>query len=67
MMKLSDPQYISDKTGKKISVILPYKQYEKILDELEELQDIRSYDAVKARKEKSILLDDYVVGRSKKK
>ena len=35
-MKLSHPQYITDDTGKKLSVILPYKEYERIIIELEE-------------------------------
>ena len=43
-------QFITDDTGKKLSVILPIKDYEKILDELEELEDIKAYDRAKARK-----------------
>lgn len=43
-------QYITDTTGKKVSVILPIKDYEKIMDELEELEDIKAYDRAKARK-----------------
>ncbi len=35
-MKLSNPQYITDNTGKKLSVVLPFKEYERILKELEE-------------------------------
>ena len=42
------PQYITDQIGNKISIILPIKDYEQILEELDELEDIRLYDEVKA-------------------
>ena len=38
------PQYITDDTGKKISIILPIKEFKTIIEELEELEDIRLYD-----------------------
>ncbi len=41
------PQYITDNTGKKLSVVLPIKEYKKMLEELEELEDIRLYDDAK--------------------
>ncbi len=47
-------QYITDNTGKKVSVILPIRDYEKILEELEELEDIKAYDRAKARKSEPI-------------
>ena len=34
-MRLSNPQYITDSAGKKLSVVLPFKEYEEILVELE--------------------------------
>ena len=34
-MTLSNPQYITDNTGKKLSVVLPYNEYEWIIEELE--------------------------------
>jgi hypothetical protein len=33
------PQFITDKNGKKISVILPIEEYKKIREGLEELDD----------------------------
>ncbi|HEX3010171.1 MAG TPA: hypothetical protein VHO90_21415 [Bacteroidales bacterium] len=47
-------QYITDPDGKKISVILPIRDYEKMLEELEELEDIKAYDRAKARKSQPI-------------
>ncbi|MCR9084546.1 MAG: hypothetical protein NXH89_19100, partial [Cyclobacteriaceae bacterium] len=41
------PKYITDKKGKKVSVILPMKDFKAILEELEELDDIRLFDEAK--------------------
>jgi hypothetical protein len=35
------------KTGEKISITLDVKEYEKLLEDLEELDSIRAYDAAK--------------------
>ncbi len=61
-----EPQYIIDKKGKKLSVVISINEYKKMLEELEELEDIRLYDAVKARKEKSIPFTQYLQSRKKK-
>ena len=66
-MRHHPPQYITDVTGKKISVVLPLKDYNRILEELEELEDIRLYDEVKAKKESSIPFDEYLKKRKKSK
>ncbi len=47
-------QYITDNTGKKISAILPIKEFITILEELEELEDIKLYDASKNDNEPAI-------------
>lgn len=52
------PQYITDKKGKKLSVVIPVDEFEKLIDELEELEDIRLYDEVKASNETSISIED---------
>lgn len=44
---MNTPQYITDNKGNKLSVILPLEDYEKMVDELEELEDIRLYDEAK--------------------
>lgn len=48
------PQYITDNTGKKISAVLPMKEFETLLEELEELEDIRLYDESKNDNEPAI-------------
>ena len=52
------PQYIPDNTGKKISVVLPIKAFKAIIEELEELEDIKLYDEAKKSDEPSIPIDD---------
>ena len=52
-----NPQYITDNTGKKISVVLSIKDFRDIMEELEELEDIRLYDSAKKIDEPSIPLD----------
>lgn len=51
-------QYITDNKGNKLSVVLPMKDYKKILEELEELEDLRLYDEAMADKEPSIPVDE---------
>lgn len=42
--------YIIDKKGKPVSVILPKKDYDKLLEYIEELEDIAAYDHAKKQK-----------------
>ncbi|HEY5967011.1 MAG TPA: hypothetical protein VIU35_03485 [Chitinophagaceae bacterium] len=65
-IKKTTPQFITDKKGNKISVVIPLTQYKRILQELEELEDLRLYDEVKARKEKTIPFNQYLQRRRKK-
>jgi hypothetical protein len=53
-----NPQYITDNTGKKISVVLSMKDFKAILEELEELEDIKLYDEAKKSNEPSIPVDE---------
>lgn len=39
-------QYLTDDKGKKVAVLLPLKKYNKMMEELEELEDIKAYDKV---------------------
>ena len=52
------PQYITDKEGNKISVVLPIKEFELLLEELDEMEDVQMYDAAKASIEESIPIDE---------
>lgn len=45
-----DYQIVSDSKGKTKAVIIPFKDFKKIQEELEELQDIKEYDKSKSEK-----------------
>jgi PHD/YefM family antitoxin component YafN of YafNO toxin-antitoxin module len=60
-------QFITNERGEKIAVILSIKEYEKMIDELEEIEDIKDFDRSKARNEKSISFDSYLLKRKSKK
>lgn len=47
-------QFITDDHGKKLAVIFPIKEYNKVVADLEELEDIRLYDAAKKGKQEYI-------------
>jgi hypothetical protein len=51
-------QILKDHTGNNIGVFLPMPDYESILDKLEEMEDIRDFDAAKLEKEEIIPLKD---------
>ena len=52
------PQYITDAKGNKLSVILPIKDFNLLIEELEDLYDQRLYDEAKADNEPSIPLEE---------
>ncbi len=49
------PHYITDNAGKKISAVLSMKEFKILIEELEELEDIRLYDESKNDKEPAII------------
>jgi hypothetical protein len=51
-------KFITDKDGKKSAVVLPIKEYDKLLDELEDMDDMRLYEEGKADKGPLIPIDD---------
>ena len=53
-MKSADERYVVDEEGKRIGVILDIVEYRRILEELEELESIRAYDAAKASEDEAI-------------
>lgn len=60
-------QFIEDKHGNRIAVLMPIDQYNKMLEQLEEIDDIRSYDAAKAEKDEIIPFDQAVNEIEKKR
>ena len=52
------PQYITDGTGNKLSVVLAMQEFQQIMEDLEELDDIRLYDEAHSDTEPSIPIDE---------
>lgn len=53
-------QFIEDNQGKRIAVLMPIDQYNKMMEQLEEIDDIRTYDAAKADKDEVIPFDQAI-------
>jgi len=61
------PQYIKDAHGNRSLVILPAKEFDAIMEELEDIEDTKLYD--EAKKEDTgerILFSDYLKNRKAK-
>jgi hypothetical protein len=65
-MTVNTPQYITDIKGKRLSVVLPIRDYERLLEEFEDMEDVCLYD--EAKKEDNgeyVLFSDYLKNRKK--
>lgn len=61
------PQYIKDANGEKSLVILPAKEFETLMEELEDLEDVKLYDEAKKEDDgERILFSDYLKSRKQK-
>ena len=49
-VKSINPQFIKDDAGRNLGVFLTTLEFQQLLDELEELEDIKAYDEAKSRK-----------------
>ncbi len=47
-MPTVNERYVVDEDGARVGVILPIEDYRRLLEELEELEAIRAYDAAKS-------------------
>ncbi|HIJ74093.1 MAG TPA: hypothetical protein HPP83_08320 [Candidatus Hydrogenedentes bacterium] len=59
-MMPSHVQYLVDENGERKAALVPVAEWEKILDELEELNDIRAYDKAKAETQDAIPFEQAV-------
>lgn len=53
-------QFLTNEKGERIAVVISIEEYEKILEELEELDDIRAYDEAKASGETPVPFDEAI-------
>ncbi len=54
MMPTVNGDYIVDESGARVGVIVPMEDYRKLMEELEELESIRAYDAAKSSGDEAI-------------
>jgi hypothetical protein len=57
-MVISNENFMVDKAGQKIGVFLDMKTYQRMVEDLEGLEDIRAFDEAKAAKDQSILFEE---------
>ena len=55
---MKKPQFITDTSGNRVSVIVSLQEYETMLAAIEELADIKVYDKVKSNKADYIDIDE---------
>lgn len=55
-------RYLIDEDGNRLGVVLDIKDYQRLLEELEELETLRAYDAAKASGDQAIPFEEAVGG-----
>lgn len=60
-------RYVVDENGNPVSVLLSIDDYRRLLEELEELESIRAYDAAKASVDEIIPFEQAVAEIEKKR
>ncbi|MHC1594522.1 MAG: hypothetical protein ACXQT2_04350 [Methanotrichaceae archaeon] len=53
--------YVADERGDGVGILLSLEDYQKLLDELEELESLRAYDAAKASSDEVISFEQAIV------
>lgn len=54
------PEFVVDEEQERKAVLLPYDEWQQIVEEMEELDDIRAYDEGKAQPSDSVPFDKAV-------
>ena len=54
------PEYVIDENKRKKAVILPVEEWERLMEDLEELEDIRAYDKATAKKQEAVPFEQVV-------
>ena len=56
-MRKIHERFVTDSAGRRTAVLLDMEEYEKLLQELEELESLKAYDAAKSSGDEAIPLD----------
>ncbi len=63
-----ETQFLTDEKGNRTAVLLPIKKYNKLIEKLEDLEDVRLYDEAKRDDDGyRISFEDYMKTRESKK
>jgi hypothetical protein len=63
-----ETQFLTDEKGNRTAVLLPIKKYNKLMEKLEDLEDVRLYDEAKREDDGyRISFEDYMKTRESKK
>jgi len=49
------PQFITDSAGEEVGVFLPISEYQQILEELEDYEDIKAFDEAENKSDKEFV------------
>jgi hypothetical protein len=61
-------QFLTDEKGKRTAVVMPIEKYNKLMEYLDDLEDVRLYDEAKRDDDGTrISLEDYEKSRESKK
>jgi len=59
-MAALNEKYVINEKGERVSVLLDWQEYRRLLEELEELESIRAYDAAKASGGEAVPLEQAI-------
>jgi hypothetical protein len=59
-MKSFNERFVVDEQGRRVGVLLGIDEYERVLDELEELESLRAFDAAKGSGDQAIPFEDAI-------
>ena len=63
-----ETQFLTDEKGNRTAVVLPIKKYNKLIEKLEDLEDVRLYDEAKREDDGyRISFEEYLKTRKTKK
>jgi hypothetical protein len=54
---MKEPQFLTNAKGERIAVVISLEEYEKLVEEAEDREDVRAYDEAKASGEAAIPLE----------
>ena len=54
------PEFVVDEKAEKKAVLVPFAEWQRLMEEMEELEDIRAYDKAKAERDDPVPFEEAV-------